>query len=177
MRKHYQFLAAFAAVLMTATSFAADFCLTLSSNEAQSSTISSTYPGAPEPKVENAMFALASLKIGDTVTFLTPQGELKGNVTYAIKDVNGIVCRAGNLDDFAGQWRVAAGPNVLYGVVEDLKADVLYEINGTKKQGVYEVKECSFSERCAELTCPEETPVWEENSNSIMGARVSDLTP
>lgn len=179
MRKHYQYLAAVVAVLLTATSFAADFCLTLSPNEAQSSAISSAYPNAPEPKVENAMFALASLKLGDTVTFLTPQGELKGSVTYAVKDVNGIVCRAGNLDDFAGQWRIAAGPNVLFGVVEDLKADARYEINGTKKQGVYEVKECSYSERCAEMSNPEdhEAPVWEESSNSVMGARVSDLTP
>ena len=175
MRKHYQVLAAIVAVLFAATSFAADFCLTLDPNGAQTAKISSTYPGAPEPKVENAMFSLAELKIGDTVTFLTPQGELKGSVTYAVKDVNGIVCRAGDLDGFAGQWRIAAGPNVLYGVVEDLKADVLYEINGTKSQGVYSVKECSFSECCAEMTCPEEVPFWEENS--IMGARVMDLTP
>ncbi len=177
MLKSHALAAALCAAVLTATSFAADFCLTLSSNEAQSSTISSTYPGAPEPKVENAMFALASLKIGDTVTFLTPQGELNGTVTYAVKDVNGIVCRAGDLDDFAGQWRIAAGPNVLFGVVEDLKADARYEINGTKSRGVYSVKECSYSERCAEMSNPEdhEAPVWEENS--VMGARVMDLTP
>lgn len=175
MLKSHALAAALCAAVLTATSFAADFCLTLDPNDAQASKLCSVYPGAPEPKVENAMYSLVSLKIGDTVTFLTPQGELKGSVTYAVKDVNGIVCRAGDLDDFAGQWRVAAGPNVLYGVVEDLKADVLYEINGTKSQGVYSVKECSFSERCAELTCPEEVPVWEENS--LMGARVMDLTP
>lgn len=179
MLKSHALAAALCAAVLTATSFAADFCLTLDPNDAQASKLCSVYPGAPEPKVENAMFALASLKIGDTVTFLTPQGELKGSVTYAVKDVNGIVCRAGNLDDFAGQWRIAAGPNVLFGVVEDLKADARYEINGTKKQGVYEVKECSYSERCAEMSNPEdhEAPVWEESSNSVMGARVSDLTP
>ena len=152
MRKHYQILAAVIAVIFAATSFAADFCLTLDPNGAQAAKISSTYPGAPEPKVENAMSALAELKIGDTVTFLTPQGELKGDVTYAVKDVNGIVCRAGNLDNFAGQWRIAAGPNVLFGVVEDLTADARYEISGTKQKGVYEVKECSYSERCAQMS-------------------------
>ncbi len=179
MLKSHALAAALCAAVLTATSFAADFCLTLDPNDAQASKLCSVYPGAPEPKVENAMYSLASLKIGDTVTFLTPQGELKGSVTYAVKDVNGIVCRAGNLDDFAGQWRIAAGPNVLFGVVEDLKADARYEINGTKKQGVYEVKECSYSERCAEMSNPEdhEAPVWEESSNSVMGARVSDLTP
>ena len=75
MRKHYQVLAAIVAVLFAATSFAADFCLTLDPNGSQTAKISSTYPSAPEPKVENAMFSLAELKIGDTVTFLTPQGE------------------------------------------------------------------------------------------------------
>ena len=177
MLKSHALAAALCAAVLTATSFAADFCLTLDPNDAQASKLCSVYPGAPEPKVENAMCSLASLKNGDTVTFLTPQGELHGTVTYAVKDVNGIVCRAGDLDDFAGQWRVAAGPNVLFGVVEDLKADARYEINGTKSRGVYSVKECSYSERCAEMSNPEdhEAPVWEENS--VMGARVMDLTP
>ena len=180
MRKHYQILAAVIAVIFAATSFAADFCLTLDPNGAKTAQISSTYPGAPEPKVENAMFSLAELKIGDTVTFLTPQGELKGDVTYAVKDVNGIVCRAGNLDNFAGQWRIAAGPNVLFGVVEDLTADARYEISGTKQKGVYEVKECSYSERCAQMSNPEdhEAPVWEEqNSIAGFGVPAADLTP
>lgn len=179
MLRPNKFLLALCAAAISLSSFAADFVLPLGRDKAGQDAICAAYSEPEAPQVADAMFALASLKIGDTVTFLTPQGELKGSVTYAVKDVNGIVCRAGDLDDFAGQWRIAAGPNVLFGVVEDLTADARYEINGTKRQGVYEVKECSYSERCAEMSNPEdhEAPVWEESANGVMGARVSDLTP
>ena len=94
---------------------------------------------------EQYQTALLDSKIGDTVTFATPEGTFKGVVDLAYKDINGVVVRAGDVEDQGGTFIITFCGDYLCGHIEnlDLDRDIKWEYT---EGGVQTINNASFSE-------------------------------
>ena len=94
---------------------------------------------------EQYQTALLDSKIGDTVTFATPEGTFKGVVDLAYKDINGVVVRAGDVEDQGGTFIITFCGDYLCGHIEnlDLGRDIKWEYT---EGGVQTINNASFSE-------------------------------
>ena len=82
---------------------------------------------------EDQVQAFTEAKIGDTVTFATPEGIFSGTVNLAETDINGVIVRAGQLAGDGGSFVVTIAGGELYGHLESIDSgrDVKWEyVNG-----------------------------------------------
>ncbi|MBR5946741.1 hypothetical protein IKZ80_06635, partial [bacterium] len=84
-------------------------------------------------------------KIGDTVTFATPEGTCRGVVDLSYKDINGVIVRAGDVQDQGGTFIITLCGDYLCGHIEnlDLGRDIKWEYT---EGGVQTINNASFSE-------------------------------
>lgn len=143
----------FALAFTTLSVFAGNLCLDLRDGNIPATTIKDTNTYVAQ---EDQIAAFIAAKIGDTITFATPQGNFSGTVNLVDKDINGVDVRAGRIANDGGSFIVTIVDNELYGHIEnfDTGRDVKWEY----KDGLQTVNNLSFADADADFINGKELP-------------------
>lgn len=143
----------FALAFTTLSVFAGNLCLDLRDGNIPATTIKDTNTYVAQ---EDQVAAFTAAKVGDAITFATPQGNFSGTVNLVDKDINGVDVRAGRIANDGGSFIVTIVDNELYGHIEnfDTGRDVKWEyVNGLQS-----VNNLSFAEADADYINGKELP-------------------
>ena len=143
----------FALAFTTLASFAGNLCLDLRDGNIPATTIKDTNTYVAQ---EDQIAAFAAAKVGDAVTFATPQGTFSGTVNLVDKDINGVDVRAGRIANDGGSFIVTIVDNELYGHIENF--DTGRDIKWEYKEGAQSVNNLSFAEADADFINGKELP-------------------
>ena len=119
---------------------------------------------------EDQVQAFTEAKIGDTVTFATPEGIFSGTVNLAETDINGVIVRAGQLAGDGGSFVITIAGGELYGHLESVDSgrDVKWEyVNGLQS-----INNLSFAEADADFINGKELP----SPEGTKGADIEDAS-
>ena len=157
------------------SAFAADFTLPLGENKAANVSLCAATPAVEPPTVAEALAGVEGLSKGESLTFLTENGPVSGQVIYRKRDINGLEARAGNLENQRGFFSAVAGPNVLLVVVEDFANDARYVVDARRQDASYSTEKVSLSEfNQLGMGCGTETLT--DTFNQVAGAQISSVS-
>lgn len=143
----------FALAFTTLSVFAGNLCLDLRDGNIPATTIKDTNTYVAQ---EDQVAAFIAAKIGDTITFATPQGTFSGTVNLVDKDINGVEVRAGRIANDGGSFIVTIVDNELFGHIENF--DTGRDIKWEYKEGAQSVNNLSFAEADADFINGKELP-------------------
>ena len=155
----------FALAFTTLTSFAGNLCLDLRDGNIPATTIKDTNTYVAQ---EDQIASFIAAKIGDTITFATPQGNFSGTVNLVDKDINGVEVRAGRIANDGGSFIVTIVDNELFGHIENF--DTGRDIKWEYKEGAQSVNNLSFAEADADFINGKELP----SPEGTKGADIED---
>ena len=143
----------FALAFTTLSVFAGNLCLDLRDGNIPATTIKDTNTYVAQ---EDQIAAFIAAKIGDAITFATPQGTFSGTVNLVDKDINGVDVRAGRIANDGGSFVITIVDNELYGHIENV--DTGRDIKWEYKDGLQSINNLSFAEADADFINGKELP-------------------
>ena len=159
----------FALAFTTLSAFAGNLCLDLRDGNIPATTIKDTNTYVAQ---EDQVAAFTAAKVGDAITFATPQGNFSGTVNLVDKDINGVLVRAGRIENDGGSFIITIAGGELYGHLENV--DTGRDIKWEYKDGLQSINNLSFAEADADFINGKELPSPEgTQGDSIEGDSIN----
>lgn len=159
----------FALAFTTLSAFAGNLCLDLRDGNIPATTIKDTNTYVAQ---EDQVAAFTAAKVGDAITFATPQGNFSGTVNLVDKDINGVLVRAGRIENDGGSFIITIAGGELYGHIENF--DTGRDIKWEYKDGLQSINNLSFAEADADFINGKELPSPEgTQGDSIEGDSIN----